>query len=97
MLGLDIGTSKLASLVPCKEDDASSLFCITFKHNYRRLSTLSVVVGPGDSVERHRRSRGSVHLFFIAETARTEKQMRDYALHRSKSTRESGAGLRAGR
>src|SRR6202021_2596422 len=32
MLGLDIRGTKLAGLIPCKEDDAPRLFCIPFEH-----------------------------------------------------------------
>ena len=32
VLGLNIWGTKLAGLIPCKEDDAPRLFCIPFEH-----------------------------------------------------------------
>src|SRR5258708_3247129 len=43
VLGLDVGTSKLAGLISCEEDDPARLFGITFKHNSRRLLKSSAV------------------------------------------------------
>src|SRR6266403_492988 len=70
MLGLDVGTSKLAGFVSCEENDSPRLLRITFKHSYRRLSTLSVVPGAGDRVENHRPTRGSKALYPTAESGR---------------------------
>src|SRR5579864_662522 len=67
VLRLYVRAPKLASLISGKEDDSARLFGITFKHDYRRLSTLSVVPAPDDRVETRRRSRGSRLPFPVAE------------------------------
>src|SRR5260221_9421438 len=51
VFGFDVGASKLAGFVSCKEDDSARFFGITFKHNFRRLSSLSTVpAGGGEGI-----------------------------------------------
>jgi len=68
---LDVRAPKLASLIPREENYSARLFGITFKHDYRRLSTLSVVLDPADSVETRRRTREPEPLDPIGERDRT--------------------------
>ncbi len=51
VLSFNIGASELAGLVSCKKNYSARLFGITFKHSYRRPSTLSDVPIPADRAD----------------------------------------------
>src|SRR5579872_792298 len=78
VLGLDVGASKLAGFVARKENHAARLLGITFKHNSRYLSTLSVVLGRTDRVECCQASRGPKSPYPTVRFDRTARRRKGY-------------------